>query len=203
MASRPHWYGSIQSLADQGVVALWACMFVEPAGSCLVAAPPLEPAGCVAGRLRPGERVGEQSPDLPDGERDEAGVGGRCGIRAGGRWCLGVGAVPEPGCGDGADRGSGHDQHDVARDRGVEPTSPARGIATRLEPVEDSLATSARVCLRMPLRATDDAGICCHGTILTQRIVSGHSMTSPVSKQPWGLNSAAGCKPPRLPSGSA
>jgi hypothetical protein len=95
-------------------------MFVEPAGSCLVTASPFEPAGCVAGRLRPGERVGEQSPDLADGERDEAGVGGRRGVRAGGRRGLGVGAVPERCGGDGADRESGHDQHDVPQDGGVE-----------------------------------------------------------------------------------
>ena len=96
-------------------------MFVEPAGSCLVAAPPLKPAGCVAGWIRPGERAGEQSPDLPDAERDEAGVGGRRGIRAGGRRRLAVGAVPEPGGSDGADCESGHDQHDMAQDCGVEP----------------------------------------------------------------------------------
>ena len=59
-------------------------MFVEPAGSCLVAAPPFEPAGCMARRFRPGDRAGEQSPDLADGERDEAGVSGRRGVRAGG-----------------------------------------------------------------------------------------------------------------------
>jgi hypothetical protein len=52
-------------------------MFVEPAGSRLVTTSPFEPSGGVAGWFRPGERVGEQSPGLADGERDEAGVGGR------------------------------------------------------------------------------------------------------------------------------
>jgi hypothetical protein len=33
--------------------------------------------GCVAGWFGPGERVGEEPPDLADGERDKAGVGGR------------------------------------------------------------------------------------------------------------------------------
>jgi len=64
-------------------------MFVEPAGSCLVATPPFEPAGCMARRFRPGDRGGEQWPDLADGQRDEAGVGGRRGVRAGGRRGLG------------------------------------------------------------------------------------------------------------------
>ena len=35
--------------------------------------------------------------------------------------CLGTGAAAEQGGGDGADREGGHDQHDVAQDRGVEP----------------------------------------------------------------------------------
>jgi hypothetical protein len=34
---------------------------------------------------------------------------------------LGIGAVSELGGGDGPDRQGGHDQHDVAQDRGVQP----------------------------------------------------------------------------------
>jgi hypothetical protein len=47
------------------------------------------------------------------------GSAGACrpGPRAAG---LGVGAVPQLGGGDGADREGGHDQHDVPQDRGVE-----------------------------------------------------------------------------------
>ena len=46
---------------------------------------------------------------------------------AGGSWpgsaagCLAAGAGAEQGGGDGTDREGGHDQHDVAQDRGVEP----------------------------------------------------------------------------------
>ena len=67
---------------------LQACMFVEPAGSCLVSAAPFEPAGCMARRFRAGGRAGEQSPDLADGERDKTGVSGRRGVRpaGGGAW---------------------------------------------------------------------------------------------------------------------
>jgi hypothetical protein len=86
-----------------------------------VAASPLQPACGVAGRVRLAERGGEQSPDLGDGERDEARIGGGCGVRAGRRRGLGVGAVPEHRGGDGADREGGHDQDEVAQDRGVEP----------------------------------------------------------------------------------
>ena len=95
-------------------------MFVEPAGSCLVTAPPLEPVDGVAWWLRTGEGPGEQPAGLADGERDEAGAGRRCGVRAGGWRGLGAGAVPEHRGGDGADRESGHDQHDVPKDRGIE-----------------------------------------------------------------------------------
>ena len=110
-----------QLLADQGVCPFQACALVEPAGSCLMAASPLEPAGGVAGWLRLAEGGGEQPLDLVDGERDEAGVGGRCLVRPY-RWrCLGPGAIPELGGGDGADGEGGHDEHEVAADRGVEP----------------------------------------------------------------------------------
>src|SRR5580704_2570108 len=69
--------GSRQSLADQGVGACEACALVEPAGSCLVAAPEFEPAGGAPGRSGVVEGGGEQALDLVDGQRDEAGVGGR------------------------------------------------------------------------------------------------------------------------------
>jgi hypothetical protein len=61
------------------------------------AAPPLEPVDGVAGWFRPVWFRSKQAPDLADGERDEAGVGGRRGVRPGWRGCLGVGAVPEEG----------------------------------------------------------------------------------------------------------
>jgi hypothetical protein len=86
-----------------------------------VAASPFEPAGRVAGRFRRAELGREQSPDLADGERDEAGVGGRGVARTGRRGGLGVSAFPEQRGGDGADREGCHDQHDVPGDRGVEP----------------------------------------------------------------------------------
>ena len=65
--AKPHWYGSIQSLADHGIVARQACALAEPAGSCLVAASPLEPVGSVAGWLGPVQFCCEQAPDLADG----------------------------------------------------------------------------------------------------------------------------------------
>jgi hypothetical protein len=58
--------------------------------------------------------------DLADSERDQPGVGGRPVGWAGGRGCLGAGAVPQLGGGDGADREGGHDQHGVPQDGGVE-----------------------------------------------------------------------------------
>jgi hypothetical protein len=64
---------------------------------------------------------GEQSLDLADGERDEAGVGGRDLVRPGGRRCLAIGGVPELCSRDGADGEGGHDEHEMAADRGVEP----------------------------------------------------------------------------------
>jgi hypothetical protein len=86
-----------------------------------MAAAPFGPAGGVAGWLGAVEGDGEQSPDLADGERDEARVGRRRGVRPRGRWRLGVSPVPELGGGDRADRQGGHDQHGVPEDRGVEP----------------------------------------------------------------------------------
>ena len=86
-----------------------------------MAASPLEPAGGVAGRLGPAERVGEEAPGLGDGKRDKARVGGWRVTWPGWRRGLGAGAVLEHRCGDGADREDGHDQHEVAQDRGVEP----------------------------------------------------------------------------------
>jgi hypothetical protein len=68
------YYGSRQLLADQRVVACQACVLVEPAGSCLVAASPVEPAGGVAGWVWLAEGVGEQPLDFVDGERDQAGL---------------------------------------------------------------------------------------------------------------------------------
>jgi hypothetical protein len=85
-----------------------------------VAPPPFEPAGGVAGRPRTDESVGEQPPDLGDGERNEAGIG-RWRVGAGRRRGLGAGPVPEPGGGNCADREGGHDEYEVAQDRGVEP----------------------------------------------------------------------------------
>ena len=104
----------------QGVVACQACAFVEPARSCLVTASPLKPSGGVAGWLWTAEGGG-QALDLVDGERDQAGVCGRLVVQAGGRRGLGVGAFPQLGGGDRADREGGHDQHEVPQDRGVEP----------------------------------------------------------------------------------
>jgi hypothetical protein len=116
-----NYYGSLQSLADQGVVACQACAFVEPARSCLVTPPPLEPVSGVARRGRALEGSGEQPLDFPDGERDKAGIGRRPVVRPGRRGSLGVGAALELGGGDGADREGGHDQDDVPQDGGVEP----------------------------------------------------------------------------------
>ena len=132
-----------------GAMALQACMFAEPAGSGLVAAPPVNPADGVAGRFRLGERVGEQSPDLPDAERDEAGIGGRDVAWPDGGRGRGVGPVPELGGGDGADREGGHDQHDVAQDRGVEPglaLVQAEAALGELENFLDGLITNGKFC---------------------------------------------------------
>jgi hypothetical protein len=64
---------------------------------------------------------GEQAPDLRDGQRDHPGFGGGRLIGPDWRRGLGIGAVAEQRSGHGADRQGGHDQHDVAGDRGVEP----------------------------------------------------------------------------------
>jgi hypothetical protein len=61
-------------------------------------------------------------------------VSGRPVSPADGRRCLGTGAVPQLGGGDGADREGGHDQHDVPQDRGAEPgpgTGPGRSSLFR------------------------------------------------------------------------
>src|SRR6185437_1142994 len=118
--AEPHWYGSVQSLVDQGVVACQACALVEPAGLCLVTSAPLEPVGSVAGRLGVPERGGEQPPDVADGERDQPRVSGWHVAWSGRRRGLCAGALPELGGGDGADREGGQDQDGVAEDRGVE-----------------------------------------------------------------------------------
>ena len=86
-----------------------------------MAASPVQPACGVAGRVRARESGGEQAPDLRDGQRDHPGVRRRRLVRRDGRRGLGIGAVAQQGGGDGADRQGGHDQHDVAGDRGVEP----------------------------------------------------------------------------------
>ena len=86
-----------------------------------MAVSPFEPAGGVAGWVWPAEGDGEQSLHFADGERDQAGVAGRWLVWPGGRRRLGAGAVPELGGGDGADGEGGHDEHEVAADRGVEP----------------------------------------------------------------------------------
>jgi hypothetical protein len=75
----------------------------------------------VAGWAWLAEGGGEQPLYFVDGERDQAGVTGRRIAWPGGRRCLGAGAVPELGGGDGADSEGGHDEHEVAADRGVEP----------------------------------------------------------------------------------
>ena len=82
---------------------------------------PFEPAGGVAGWVWLAEGGGEQPLDFADGERDQAGVAGRRLVWPDRRRCLGIGAVPELGGGDGADGEGGHDEHEVAADRGVEP----------------------------------------------------------------------------------
>ena len=86
-----------------------------------MATAPLQPVGCVAGRFRPVQCRGEETPDLADGKRDEAGVCRRRRVGACWRGGLGVGAIPELGGGNGADRKGGHDQDDVPQDCGVEP----------------------------------------------------------------------------------
>ena len=86
-----------------------------------MAASPFEPAGGVAGWVWLAEGGGEQPLHFVDGERDQAGVAGWRLVWPGGRRCLGAGAVPELGGGDGADSEGGHDEHEVAADRGVEP----------------------------------------------------------------------------------
>jgi hypothetical protein len=94
---------------------------VEPSGSCLVAASPGEPSGGVTSGFPEGESGCEQAFYLRGGERDHPRVGRRGLVRRQGRRGLGIGAVPELGGGDGADRQGGHDQHDVTLDRGVKP----------------------------------------------------------------------------------
>jgi hypothetical protein len=87
----------------------------------LVAASPCEPAFVVPARVRVLGAGGEQAFYLGDGQRDHAGVERRGLVRGDRGRRLGIGAVPELGGGDGADGQGGHDEHDVAQDRGVEP----------------------------------------------------------------------------------
>ena len=82
---------------------------------------PVHPVVAVAGRSRPVEAGREQAPDLGDGQRDHPGVGWRRLVRRDRRRGLAVAAVPELGCGDGADRQRRHNQDEVAEDRGIEP----------------------------------------------------------------------------------
>jgi hypothetical protein len=91
-----------------------------------MATAPLQPVGCVAGRFRPVQCRGEETPDLADGKRDEASACGRRRVGACWRGGLGVGAIPELCGGDGADRKGGHDQDDVPQDCGVEPGLSSR-----------------------------------------------------------------------------
>ena len=86
-----------------------------------MAASPVRASGWRPGGAGPVVSGGEQALDLGDGERDQAGVGGRRLVGPDRGRCLGIGAVAEQGGGDGADRQGGHDQHGVAGDRGVEP----------------------------------------------------------------------------------
>ena len=99
----PPLYGSRQSLADQVVVACQACAFMEPAGSGLVAASPVEPVPGVFRRVRAVEGACEKSPDLGDGQRDHSWFRRQGLTRCDWRRCLGVSAVSEQGGGDGAD----------------------------------------------------------------------------------------------------
>jgi hypothetical protein len=75
----------------------------------------------VSAGVAAGEGVCEQAFYFWDGERDHPRVGRRGLIGDGRRRGLGIGAVLEQGGGDGADGQGGHDQHEVAEDRGVEP----------------------------------------------------------------------------------
>ena len=86
-----------------------------------MAASPGEPSGGVTAGVASCEDCCEQAFYLRDGERDHPRFGRRSLARRHGRRDLGIGAVPEPGGGDCADRQGGHDQHDVTLDRGVEP----------------------------------------------------------------------------------
>ena len=120
---------------------------MEPAGSCLVAAP-LELAGGVAGRFWVGKCAGEQAPDLGDGERDEAGSAGGVASSPAGAG-LGICPVPEHRGGDGADRERGHDQHDVPRDRGAEPglaLVQAEAALPELKALFGGLITNGKFC---------------------------------------------------------
>ena len=98
----------------------------------------------MAGWLWAAEGGSEQALDLVDGQRDQPGVCGRLVVWPGRRRCLGAGAVPQLGGGDGADREGGHDQHEVAQDRGVEA-----GLA--LVQAEAALAGLEALLSRPPL----------------------------------------------------
>ena len=85
-----------------------------------MAASPVEPVGGEPGRPGPIECRGEQAPDLADGEGNVTWVGGWFLVRARGRGGPAVDAPPELGGGDGTGRERGHDEDEVAADRGVE-----------------------------------------------------------------------------------
>ena len=85
-----------------------------------MASSPFEPAGGVAGWLWLARAAASSrlTSWTVSGIRPGSGAAVRLAGRAAG---LGGGAVPELGGGDGADREGGHDEHEVAEDRGVEP----------------------------------------------------------------------------------
>ena len=101
-----------------------------------MAAGPFVPVDDVRWGQGPGGQGSEEALDLRDGQRDHARVSWRRLVRPD-RWRgLGAGAVFQQGCGDGADGQRGHDQDEVAGDRGVQPglaLVQAEGILAELE----------------------------------------------------------------------
>ena len=104
----------------------------------------------VAWRPGPGGGGGEEPPDLRDGKRDQARVGGRRLVRADRSGRLGIGAVAEQRGGDGADCERCHDEHRVPGDRGIQPDLRLVQAEAVLPELEGLLASLGAVCLRRP-----------------------------------------------------
>src|SRR5690348_14156931 len=97
-----------------------SCPVMKPAGTGLMTSSPPDPAQVVSLGQQLASDQYEQSFDLGDGQRDQAEIFGWLIVAGAGQdrgWRLSSGL----GCGNRADRESGHGEHDMPQIGGVEP----------------------------------------------------------------------------------